>query len=92
MRAYAAAHGGDGEYFGAPSYVAAQVAVGAITKACAAGHGQTTRLAVRRLIARTKLTSSILGLPVSFSKAGDLRGGNFGIYQIQSNGTFKPIG
>jgi branched-chain amino acid transport system substrate-binding protein len=92
VRAYAAAHGGDGEYFGAPSYVAAQVAVGAITKACAAGHGQTTRLAVRRLIARTKLTSSILGLPVSFSKAGDLRGGNFGIYQIQSNGTFKPIG
>jgi ABC-type branched-subunit amino acid transport system substrate-binding protein len=92
VRAYAAAHGGDGEYFGAPSYVAAQVAVGAITKACAAGHGQTTRLAVRRLIAKTKLRSSILGLPVSFSKAGDLRGGNFGIYQIQSNGTFKPIG
>ena len=68
VKAYAAAHGGNGEYFGAPSFVAAQVAVNAITKACKAGHGKTTRLAVRRLIARTNLRSSILGLPVAFTR------------------------
>jgi ABC-type branched-subunit amino acid transport system substrate-binding protein len=92
VKAYAAAHGGNGEYFGAPSYVAAQVAVSAITKACKAGHGKTTRLAVRRLIAKTKFPTSILGLPVSFTAGGDLKGGGFGIYQIQSNGSFKRIG
>jgi len=92
VKSYTAAHGGNGEYFGAPSFVAAQVAVNAITKACKAGHGKTTRLAVRRLIARTNLRSSILGLPVGFTRGGDLKGGGFGIYQIQSNGSFKRIG
>jgi branched-chain amino acid transport system substrate-binding protein len=90
VKAYAKAHKGDGEYFGAPSYVAAQVVVGAITKACA--DGKATRAEVRKDIAKTKLKSSILGLPVSFKAGGDLKGGGFGIYQIQSNGTFKRIG
>ena len=90
VKAYAKAHKGDGEYFGAPSYVAAQVLVGAVTKACA--DGKATRAEVRKDIAKTKLKSSILGLPVSFKASGDLKGGNFGIYQIQSNGSFKPVG
>ena len=90
VRAYAKAHKGDGEYFGAPTYVATQVVVGAVTKACA--NGTATRAEVRKNIAKTKLKSSILGLPVSFKSTGDLRGGNFGIYQIQSNGSFKPVG
>jgi branched-chain amino acid transport system substrate-binding protein len=92
VKAYAAAHGGNGEYFGAPSFVAAQVVVNAITKACTAGHGKATRAAVRKLIAKTKLKTSILGLPVSFTRGGNLKGGGFGIYQIQSNGSFKRIG
>jgi branched-chain amino acid transport system substrate-binding protein len=86
------AHGGDGQYFGAPSYVAAQVDTMAITAACKAGHGKTTRAAVRKLIARTKLKTSILGFGVSFKKGGDLKGGGFGVYQIQSNGSFKRVG
>jgi branched-chain amino acid transport system substrate-binding protein len=87
------AHGGDGQYFGAPSYVAAQVDTLAITKACKAGHGKTTRAAVRKLIAKTKLKSSILGFPVSFAKGGDLHSpASFGIYQIQKNGSFKRVG
>jgi branched-chain amino acid transport system substrate-binding protein len=90
VKAYAKAHKGDGEYFGAPSYVATQVVVGAVTKACA--DGTATRAEVRKLVAKTKLKSSILGLPVSFKTSGDLKGGGFGIYQIQSNGTFKRIG
>jgi branched-chain amino acid transport system substrate-binding protein len=92
VKAFANAHGGDGQYFGAPSYVAAQVEANAITSACKAGHGKTSRAAVRKLIAKTKLKSSILGFGVSFSKGGDLKGGGFGVYQIQSNGSFKRIG
>jgi len=90
VKAYAKGHKGDGEFFGAPSYVAAQVVVGANTKACK--DGKATRAEVRKLVASTKLKTSILGLPVSFKASGDLKGGGFGIYQIQSNGTFKRIG
>jgi branched-chain amino acid transport system substrate-binding protein len=89
VKAYAKAHKGDGEYFGAPSYVATQVVVNAITKACS--DGKASRAEVRKLVAKTKLKTSILGLPVSFSASGDLKGGGFGIYHIQSNGTFKRI-
>jgi len=90
VKAYVAAHKGNGEYFGAPSYVAAQVVVGAVTKACA--DGKASRAEVRKDIAKSKLKSSILGLPVSFTAGGDLKGGGFGVYQIQSNGSFKRIG
>jgi branched-chain amino acid transport system substrate-binding protein len=92
VKAFAKAHGGDGQYFGAPSYVAAQVEANAITSACKAGHGKTSRAAVRKLIAKTKLKTSILGFGVSFTKGGDLKGGGFGVYQIQSNGSFKRVG
>jgi branched-chain amino acid transport system substrate-binding protein len=86
------AHGGDGQYFGAPSYVAAQVDAMAITAACKAGHGKTTRAAVRKQIAKTNLKTSILGFGVRFKSGGDLKGGGFGVYQIQSNGSFKRVG
>src|SRR5690349_3426043 len=89
VKAYAKAHKGDGEFFGAPSFVGAQVIIGAITKACA--DGKASRAEVRKLVAKTKLKTSILGLPVAFSAGGDLKGGGFGIYQIQSNGSFKRI-
>jgi branched-chain amino acid transport system substrate-binding protein len=92
VKAFAKAHGGDGQYFGAPSYVATQVDALAITKACKAGHGKTTRAAVRKAIAKTKLKSTILGFGVSFKKGGDLASGGFGVYQIQNNGAFKRIG
>jgi branched-chain amino acid transport system substrate-binding protein len=92
VKAFTKAHGGDGQFFGAPSYVAAQVEATAISKACNAGHGKTTRAKVRTQIAKLKLKSSLLGFGVSFRKGGDLKGGNFGIYQIQKNGSFKPLG
>jgi branched-chain amino acid transport system substrate-binding protein len=86
------AHGGNGEYFGLPSYVAAQVVVGAVTRACKAGHGKTTRAAVRKQIAKTNLKSSILGFPVRFQKSGEMKlPASFGIFQIQKNGSFKRV-
>lgn len=91
VKAYIKAHKGDGEFFGLPSYVAAQVVVGAVTKACA--DGKATRAEVRKQIAKTNLKTSILGFPVSFARSGEMRApANFGVYQIQSNGSFKRIG
>src|SRR5256714_2091771 len=93
VTAYVKAHKGNGEFFGLPSYVATQVVVGAVTRACQAGHGKTTRAAVRKQIAKTKLKSSILGFPVSFAKSGEMRApATFGIYQIQKDGSFKRLG
>ena len=91
VKTYIRAHKGNGEFFGLPSYVAAQVVVNAVTKACA--DGKASRREVRRQLAKTKLKSTILGFPVSFGKSGDMRApASYGIYQIQSDGSFKRIG
>ena len=91
VKSYIKAHHGNGEFFGLPSYVAAQVVVGAVTKACA--NGTATRAEVRKDIAKTKLKTSILGFPVSFATSGELHApATFGVFQIQSNGSFKRLG
>jgi branched-chain amino acid transport system substrate-binding protein len=93
VQAYVKAHKGNGEFFGLPSYVAAQVVVGAVTRACKAGHGKTTRAAVRKQIAKTNLKTSILGFRVAFQNSGEMKlPAAFGIYQIQKNGSFKRVG
>ena len=92
VAAFEKAHNGDGEFFGAPSYVAAQVATLAITKACA--DGKATRAEVRKFIPTITISqkASLLGTRVVFLKRGDMRYGGFGIYQIQPDGKFKPVG
>ena len=89
IKAYQAAHNGSGDFFGAPSYVAAQVLVGAIDRACA--NGTASRAEVRAQMLKTNLKTSILGLPVAFKGNGDLVHGVFGIYQSK-NGAFARIG
>lgn len=87
--AFRRAHGGDPEFFGAPSYVAAQVMGGAIERACK--NGNATRAEVRAQIRRTRLQKTVLGLNVRFRANGDIIGGRFGIWR--SNGTsFNPVG
>src|SRR3954451_24169481 len=91
VKKYVSTHKGNGEFFGLPSYVAAQVVVGAVTRACA--DGKATRAEVRKQIAKTKLKTTILGFPVTFAASGEMRApANYGIYQIQSDGSFKRIG
>ena len=89
---YAKAHSGDGEFFGAPTAAAAGVAMLAVQKACA--DGKITRAEVRKDVATANIpkSTSILGLQVHFTPNGDLKGGSFGVYQIQSNGSYKRIG
>jgi branched-chain amino acid transport system substrate-binding protein len=91
VKAYIKAHKGNGEFFGLPSYVAAQVVVGAVTRACA--DGKATRAEVRKQIAKTNLKATILGFPVSYTRSGEMKlPASYGIYQIQSDGSFKRIG
>ena len=91
VKAYIKAHHGNGEFFGLPSYVAAQVVVGAVTRACA--DGKATRAEVRKQIAKTKLKTSIIGFPVSFARTGEMHApATFGVFQIQKNGSFKRLG
>jgi branched-chain amino acid transport system substrate-binding protein len=92
IKAYASAHGGKPDYFGVPAYVAAQVAVNAVEKTCKTGKGKTTRTAVRKAVASTKLTATLLGIPVSFTANGDVSGGGFSIYKIGSDGEYSKVG
>ena len=78
-----------GDFFGAPSYAAADVAVRAIDRACR--NGTATRAEVRREIARVNIRTTLLGLPVRFTAGGDIRGGKFGVYRSR-NGTFARVG
>jgi len=89
VKAYQKAHGGKGEFFGAPSYVAAQVVGGAIDRACK--NGTASRAEVRAQIRATKLKTSLLGIPISYDKNGDIKRKKFGIWK--SNGSdFRPVG
>jgi ABC-type branched-subunit amino acid transport system substrate-binding protein len=103
LKAFQSAHGGDPETFGLPTYTSVLVNATAIKAACKAGHGKTTRAAVRKRVAKVTLTktASLLGFPVAFLKTnhgkfqgpGDMGGSAaFGIYKIQSNGTYKRVG
>jgi branched-chain amino acid transport system substrate-binding protein len=89
VKAFKKAHGGDAEFFGAPSYVAAQVVGGAIDRACK--DGKATRAEVRAQVRKTNLKKTLLGFNVKFNSVGDIAGGQFGIWK--SNGTaFLPVG
>ncbi len=89
VKSYKQAHGGKGEFFGAPTYVAAQVVGGAIDRACK--NGTASRAEVRAQIQATKLKTSLLGIPISYDKNGDIKRKKFGIYR--SNGSdFRLVG
>ena len=75
--------------FGAPNYVVAQIEINAIFKACK--DGKVSRAEVRRLLPKTSLKSTVLGIPVKFSGKGDLVGGKFFIFKIV-NGKYVYVG
>jgi branched-chain amino acid transport system substrate-binding protein len=78
LKAFARRHGGQQELFGAPSYAAAQVLGTAINKACK--NGTATRAEVRKIVAKTNIRKSLLGIPLSFTGNGDVKRRNFPIY------------
>jgi branched-chain amino acid transport system substrate-binding protein len=80
--------------FGPPAYLATEVALNAIKKACDAGKGQIkSRKDVIKNVKKLTLKTSILGGPFRFStKSNDPLNAKFYIFQIQSNGTYKLVG
>ena len=80
--------------FGPPAYLAVEVALNAIKKACDAGHGQiSNRKLIIRNVKKINLKTSILGGPFRFStRSNDPLNAKFYIFQIQSNGTYKLVG
>jgi branched-chain amino acid transport system substrate-binding protein len=103
LKSFTKSHNGQSETFGIPSYTAIWVNATALKMACTAGHGKTTRTAVRKALLKVKLSAkqSLLGFPVRFlnkNKAayqgsGDMGGtANFAIYNITSSGAYKRVG
>ena len=89
---YRNTHGGDAQYFGAPTYAATQVVVNAVNRACR--NGTATRAEVRAEIRRTDIpaAASVIGLRLRFSPNGDIRGGRFGIFRVTASGAYVPVG
>ena len=74
-----------------PSYVAAQVVVGAVTKACA--DGKATRAEVRKHDREDEAEDLDPRLPgLVRGERRDAAPAASAIYQIQSDGSFKRIG
>ena len=80
--------------FGPPAYLAVEVALNAIKKACDAGKGTiANRKLVIRNVKKINLKTTILGGPFRFStKSNDPLNAKFYIFQIQSNGSYKLVG
>ena len=103
LKSFQKSHNGDPETFGLPTYTSVMINATAVNMACTAGHGKTTRAAVRKDVAKVKLSKavSLLGFPVQFLNKnsgkfqgpGDMGGkAAFGIYKIQPNGSYKRVG
>jgi branched-chain amino acid transport system substrate-binding protein len=103
LKSFEKAHNHQPETFGIPSYTATLVNATAIAKACKAGHGKTTRKAVRKQIQKVKLSAKqgLLGFPVQFLSKnkstyqgpGDMGGtANFAVYKITKAGTYVRVG
>ena len=80
--------------FGPPAYLATQVALLAIKRACDAGKGKlANRRDVIKNVKKVRVPNSILGGSFRFStKTNDPLNAKFYIFQIQSNGTYKLVG
>ena len=101
-KSFTKAHKGQPEAFGLPTYTSVWVNATAIKMACKAGHGKTTRKAVRKDLLKVKLTAkqSVLGFPVqflnknksAFQGPGDMGGSaDFAIYHITNSGTYVRV-
>lgn len=80
--------------FGPPTYLATEVLMSAIRKACNAGNGTiANRNAVLKYVRSTVIPRSILGGTFRFAKVNNEPvNPKFYIFQIQKNGSYKLVG
>jgi len=83
---FGSAHG----TFGPPVYAATHVIDEAIASVCKSGQ-TPSRSNVLAAIKKTNEPASILGQPISFDSHGDLNGGKFFLFKIDSAGKYKLI-
>jgi branched-chain amino acid transport system substrate-binding protein len=85
--------GSELEAFGPPTYGAVQVIFNAIKRACDAGNGQIkNKREVLRQVKKIVVKNWILGGTFRFStKTNDPLNGQFYIFQIQSDGSYKLV-
>jgi branched-chain amino acid transport system substrate-binding protein len=76
--------------FGPPVFAATHVIDEAIASVCKAG-GTPSRTSVLAAIKQTNEPTSILGQPISFNSNGDLNGGKFFLFKINSTGKYQLI-
>jgi branched-chain amino acid transport system substrate-binding protein len=76
--------------FGPPVYAATHVIDEAIASVCKSGQ-TPSRSNVLAAIKATNEPASILGQPISFDSHGDLNGGKFFLFKIDSAGKYKLI-
>jgi branched-chain amino acid transport system substrate-binding protein len=76
--------------FGPPVYAATHVIDEAIASVCKSGQ-TPSRSNVLAAIKATNEPASILGQPISFDSHGDLNGGKFFLFKIDSSGKYKLI-
>lgn len=89
IKAYNKRFGSKWGTFGPPTYLATQVIMRAVATACT--DGKATRAEVRKLIAKTSLKTTVLGIPLSFTANGDPKAAKFFIFQIK-NGKYVLVG
>jgi branched-chain amino acid transport system substrate-binding protein len=81
---------GDTISFGAPSFVAVQMMAMGLSNACK--DGKVSRTEVRREIGKVSIRNSLLGAPIAFDKAGDVKGGvGFSIFRIGNDGSYSVV-
>jgi branched-chain amino acid transport system substrate-binding protein len=92
ITAYKRTHGGKADYFGAPTYEAVHVVALAAEMSCK--DGKTSRAEVRKDLYKVKVaqSQSVLSIPISFSRNGDVVRRRFGIFKISNSGGYNPVG
>jgi branched-chain amino acid transport system substrate-binding protein len=92
IAAYTRSHNGVPDFFGSPTYEAVHVVAQAIQNACK--DKKVTRAEVRAQLYKVSFPAkaTVLGIPISFNKNGDVVRRKFGIYKIGTNGQYTSVG
>jgi branched-chain amino acid transport system substrate-binding protein len=90
VKAYRARYGEFTSTIGPPMYAATWVVLDAVNRVCASGK-PVTRAAVLRAVRTTKLATSILGGPISFTRRGDVQGAHFYVFKTHANQKYELV-
>lgn len=76
---------GEFEQYGAPSYVAMEVLLDAAFEVCRE-HGVVTRADMELALPKTNLPTSVLGMPIAFTRNHELKDAKVSVYEVGPRG------